>query len=220
MSTCTTSALYDGWACGGSGENWNKCPGWKGAYRTDRAQAEKDCNACEDCHGIFKHNNYNRWYYCSKSRGSSHRRGKWSNYKGIFKHCTNANSNHCHGVSSGAPCSEFGAGTSTPTLGMCKTEKLYSGWACGGSGENWNKCAGWSGPKMSNKAQAQALCNACDDCHGIFSHTSNGNWYYCSKSRGTSHRRGTWNNYEGIFKHCGSNENHCHGVSSGAPCKQ
>ena len=73
---------------------------------------------------------------------------------------------------------------------------------------------------MSNKDHAQALCNACDDCHGIFSHTSHGDWYYCSKSRGTSHRRGTWSSYEGIFKHCGGNANHCHGKSAGAACQQ
>jgi hypothetical protein len=101
-ATCSMTSSQSGWACGGSGQGYQKCPGWGGPHRSDREQAVKDCNACDDCHGIFASSN--SWYYCSKSEGASHNRGKWGGYDAIFKKCSGSTTDTtdlCYGRNQG-----------------------------------------------------------------------------------------------------------------------
>ena len=150
----------------------------------DHAQAL--CNACDDCHGIFSHTSHGDWYYCSKSRGTSHRRGKWGNYEAIFTSCSGkdyeTSQDLCYGVAQGGakgwPCKEA---AHSPAESTCTTTGVVSGWACGGSGEGWESCPGWTASSRTDRAQAAKDCAACQDCHGIFSGTSTNRWYYCSK---------------------------------------
>ena len=100
------TSAQSGWACGGSGQGYEKCAGWNSSSRKDKEQAVKDCNACDDCHGMFASGLHaeqvaHGWHYCSKSWGVLHNRGKWHGYTAIFKKCSGSSNDLCYNQNQG-----------------------------------------------------------------------------------------------------------------------
>jgi hypothetical protein len=106
-----------GWACGGNGNGHadGACPTYNGATK-DTAIAT--CLACiADCHGIYKTNSNNHWFYCSKSKKQQFGRGKADGSTAKFV-CEADETNYCHGDEAGqSECkSSWCLATSAPTL--------------------------------------------------------------------------------------------------------